>query len=56
MTLPMGVWQEGSRKRGYAGCNIMLPLAAFPIHYCPAAYCHSIPSGLDCQIRLSEAA
>jgi hypothetical protein len=43
-------------------CHIMLPLAAFPMRYYPAALCnpiqscHSIRNGLDCQIQLSEAA
>jgi hypothetical protein len=40
--------------------NIMLPLAAFPIHYYPAAWCNPIlplvRSALDCQIQLFEAA
>jgi hypothetical protein len=41
-------------------CNVMLPLAAFPMHYYPAAGaiqpCHLIRGGLDCQIPLSAAA
>ena len=41
-------------------CNIMLPLAAFPMHYYPAARCnqscHLIRSGLDYQIQRSAAA
>jgi hypothetical protein len=36
-------------------CNIMPPLAAFPMHYYPAAQCiqscHLIRSCLDCQIQ-----
>jgi hypothetical protein len=41
-------------------CNIRLPLAAFPMHYYPAARCnqscHLIRSGLDYQIERSAAA